>query len=411
MGAWRESWYEHWAAQLRAIDAVGGRRQLRVFGHVQEQGGMVQYSDQRILNFGSNDYLNLATHPEVVSAVQAAVAEFGWGSGASPLVTGRRPEHLLLEEEMASFEETEAALLFSSGYAANVAAVVSLVGRTDGIFSDRLNHASLIDGCRLSGADIHRYRHISIEDLEQQLKTHRAKYRQAIIVTDSLFSMDGDLAPLPEICELADRYSCLVVVDEAHATGIYGAQGAGWCHETKCSDRVLVRTGTMSKSIGGLGGFVVGPRDFIQVAIHRARSFVFSTAMPAAMAGAARSAIRIITGMSRERQELRQSAWKLRNDLLGIGCQIGGIDSPIIPIYIGDSDRCVEFSNRLMQMGCYVPAIRPPSVPKDSALLRISITSAHSRSDLEQLCSAIAALREMLPPAESVVIPAHGGDQ
>jgi len=367
---------------------------------------------QTLVNFGSNDYLSLSWyHPDASIPEAIALGEAREGAGASPLVTGSTWEHEELVRELARFEGQEAALLFSSGYAANVGVVSSIANAGDVIFSDRLNHASLIDGCRLSGADIHRYRHVSIEDLEQQLKTHRAKYRQAIIVTDSLFSMDGDLAPLPEICELADRYSCLVLVDEAHATGIYGDRGAGWCHETNCSDRVLVRTGTMSKSIGGLGGFIVGPKDFIQVAIHRARSFIFSTAMPAAMAGAARSAIRIISRMSRERHELRQSAQELRKDLLGIGCQIGGIDSPIIPIYIGDSDRCVEFSNRLLQMGYYVPAIRPPSVPKGSALLRISITSAHSRSDLEQLCSAIDKLKEMLPSADSVIISAHGGDQ
>jgi 8-amino-7-oxononanoate synthase len=326
------------------------------------------------------------------------------------LVTGRRPEHALLEEELARFEEVDSALLFSSGYAANVAAVVALVGRTDGIFSDRLNHASLIDGCRLSGAAIHRYRHVSPDDLEQQLKTHRAKYRQAIIVTDSLFSMDGDLAPVPEICRLAEQYDCLVLVDEAHATGVYGTEGAGWCHETKCSDRVLVRTGTLSKSIGGLGGFLIGPSDFVQLAIHRARSFIFSTAMPAAMAVAARCAIRLIINMSRERQELRQTAQELRKDLVSIGCQIGGTDSPIIPVYIGDSERCVEFSNRLRQMGCYVPAIRPPSVPSGSALLRISITSAHQRTDLELLCSAIAKLRDILPAAKDLTHVVNGGE-
>jgi len=206
--------------------------------------------------------------------------------------------------------------------------------------------------------------------------------------------MDGDLAPLREICDLADRFDCLVVVDEAHATGVYGDRGEGWCHEIGCSDRVLVRTGTLSKSLGGLGGFLVGPRALIDLAVHRGRGYMFSTSMPIAMALAAHTALDLLREMKSERVALRHTGRDLREQLRGEGWNVGGIDSPIIPVYIGDPKRTVDYSTQLLAKGCFVPAIRPPTVPHGQSLLRISLSTAHRRDHIEQLLKSFDEIRQ-----------------
>lgn len=389
------AWQAYWEDQLTQIDIDGRRRHLREFMRPMDSAGELREHGQCLVNFGSNDYLNLACHPEMVKVVQAGVESYGWGSGASPLVTGRTATHALLERRLAEFERSEASLLFSTGYAANMSAVVTLVGRGDGIFSDQLNHASLIDGCRLSGAEICRYEHVDMKDLADKLASQRSRFQRAIILTDSLFSMDGDLAPIADICDLADRFDCLVVADEAHATGVYGEKGEGWCHAAGCGDRVLVRTGTLSKAVGGLGGFLVGPKSFVDLAIHRGRGYMFSTSMPAAMALAATRAIELIQTMHAERQLLLDRAVKLREALRQQGWNVGQGDSPIIPIYVGDEALCLAYGRALMMAGCYVPAIRPPTVPKGKSLLRISLSIAHRNEHIEQLVGAMSHLRQL----------------
>lgn len=403
--SWLNSgWGRHWEQQLQQIEAEGKRRRLKHFQRPVRATGRLVTNHQEtanqdgpanrvdLINFGSNDYLGLSCHPEIIGIVQSFVAEYGWGSGASPLVTGRSEAHYLLEETIARFEDAEASLIFSTGYAANVAAIVTLVGKGDGIFSDQLNHASLIDGCRLSGAEICRYQHVSLQDLSEKLAQNRSRFVRAIIVTDSLFSMDGDLAPIQEICDLAERYDCLVVADEAHATGIYGAKGEGWCHATGCGHRVFVRTGTLSKAIGGLGGFLVGPQALIDLALHRGRAYMFSTSMPAVMAMASIKAFELLPALEKEREFLRYRGRELRQLLRMQGWQVGGDDSPIIPIYIGDPNLCLLFSQRLMEKGFYVPAIRPPTVPRDKSLLRLSLTTAHGVEVDRQFLEALADL-------------------
>jgi 8-amino-7-oxononanoate synthase len=387
-------WIEDWVGQLQDIDDRGGRRVLRVHDRSNDSGASMSVNGHPALNFGANDYLNLARHPLVIKRIVEVVEQVGWGSGASPLVSGRGPIHDELEKKLAEFEEAEGALLFPTGYAANMAAVMTLVGHGDVIFSDKLNHASLIDGCQLSGAETYRYRHSDIDHLETLLKRHRDKFKRAILVTDTLFSMDGDLAPVRELGELASRFDCAILADEAHATGVYGKNGAGWCHESGCIDQVLVRTGTISKSLGGLGGFLVGPDPLIQLAIHRGRGFMFSTAMPQAIAAAASVAIDLLSSMEQERIELRKMSVELRRILLEQGWQVGEGDSPIIPVYIGDPNRTMQLARSMFEQGCYVPAIRPPSVPVGKSLLRISLSVMHSREDVGKLSDCFLKLRQ-----------------
>jgi 8-amino-7-oxononanoate synthase len=401
MNANASDWRKNWEMQLAEIDAIGGRRRLRTFARSICSGGEFQLDGFDVVNFGSNDYLDLSRHPLLLASIETGVRDFGWGSGASPLVTGRSSLHEQLEQKLAEFEQAEAALLFSTGYAANMAAIVTLVGRGDGIFSDALNHASLIDGCRLSGAEVCRYSHACMDDLESQLACHRSRYERAIIVTDSLFSMDGDLAPIAKICDLAERFNCLVVVDEAHATGVYSENGAGWCHEADCAERVIVRTGTLSKAIGGIGGFVVGPQSFIDLLIHRGRSYMFSTSMPALSVLAALTSLELLQKMGAERQQLRQRAMRLRRTLTEMGLDVGKGDSPIVPVYVGDSHHCVEYAGRLLKMGCYVPAIRPPTVPVGKSLLRISLSIAHKEDDYSRLVAGFQKLQARTVPTSS----------
>lgn len=387
-------WIEDWVSQLQDIEDRGGRRVLRVHDRSNKSGASMSVNGHPALNFGANDYLNLARHPLVVERIVEVVEQVGWGSGASPLVSGRGPIHEELEKKLSDFEEAEGALLFPTGYAANMAAVMTLVGHGDVIFGDRLNHASLIDGCQLSGAEVYRYRHSDMDHLETLLKRHREKFKRAILVTDTLFSMDGDLAPVRGLGELASRYDCAVLADEAHATGVYGSKGAGWCHESGCIDQVLIRTGTISKSLGGLGGFLVGPDPLIQLAIHRGRGFMFSTAMPQAIAAAASVAIDLVSAMEQERIELRMMSVELRRTLREQGWQVGEGDSPIIPVYIGDPNKTMQLAKSLFGHGCYVPAIRPPSVPVGKSLLRISLSVMHSRQDIAKLGDCFMSLRQ-----------------
>lgn len=402
MDVHRAAWQTHWHRQLERIESEGKRRRLREFVRQPDSAVELESKQGRVLNFGSNDYLNLACHEKVLEVIRSGLDKFGWGSGASPLVTGRSAAHSELETALAEFEHTEAALVFSTGYAANVAAIITLVERGDGIFSDQLNHASLIDGCRLSGAEICRYRHVDVNDLADQLAAHRNRFERAIIVTDSLFSMDGDLAPIHEICDLAERFDCLVVADEAHATGIYSEMGQGWCHESGCSERVMVRTGTLSKAIGGLGGFMVGPKSLIDLALHRGRSYMFSTAMPAVMAQAATCSLTLLKEMGAERNGLRGQARAVRQQLKSQGWETSGFDSPIIPIYTGSEELCVNIASELLTQGLFVPAIRPPTVPKGRSLLRISLSIAHRDSHLQYLLEVLGQIKRQNESIASV---------
>jgi 8-amino-7-oxononanoate synthase len=344
-----------------------------------------------LIHFGSNDYLGLAADPRVEAAVAASVSQYGWGSGASPLILGHSKLHQELGRRLAEFEGTESALVFPSGFAANAGAVAALVGTGDVVFTDRNNHASLLDGCRLSRADVRAYPHGDWRALARLLD--RRSNGRRLIVTDSLFSMDGDLAPLAELADLAERYEAMLLIDEAHATGVFGARGSGVAEHMGVEDRIPVRVGTLSKALGGVGGFVAGSRALVEWLVNRARPYIYSTAAPAAAAAAALAALEIVKQEPERRTVLLQRSAELRARLAGDGWNLGRSASQIIPIVVGDPTRAVGLSSALRQQGLYVPAIRPPTVPEGQACLRISLTSAHTPEMIDNLVAALRRLR------------------
>lgn len=373
-------------AALADLHARSLRRSL--LAHAGGQGAILRIGAREYVNFGSNDYLALATDPRLADAAVAAVRRQGWGSGASPLVTGRSELHADLERRLAKFEGTEAALLFNTGFAANSGTITALVGEQDAVFSDALNHASLIDGCRLSRAKLHVYRHVDCADLEQQL-LGAAHFRRRLIVTDSLFSMDGDLAPLVALCDLAERFDCMLLIDEAHATGVFGAHGRGVAEHLGIEERVPIRIGTLSKALGAAGGFVAGSQALIDWLSNRARSYVFSTAPPAANCAAGITALDIVTSEPARRATLLETAESLRTRLLSLGLTLGPSQSQIIPIVLGEERATIAAASRLREQGLWVPAIRPPTVPAGRSCLRISLTSGHTPAMLDQLVAAL----------------------
>ncbi len=372
--------------ELNALDRRHLLRQLPV--PLGRQQPVVQLDGREIVNFASNDYLGLAADPRLQEAAAAACFDSGVGRGASPLVCGRSKYHEELERRLAEFEGVEAALLFPSGFAANSGIMPALVDRGDSIYADAKNHASLIDGCRLSRANVHVYSHGDVSDLEKLLsQNHDARRR--LIVTDTLFSMDGDLAPLATIVEVAKRFNAMLLLDEAHATGVFGAQGRGVAEAIGIEYEGLIRIGTLSKALGAAGGFVCGSKSLICWLANRARSYVFSTAQPAAISAAALAALDIVEQEPQRRVKLLETSAWLRNELNARGWNTGHSQSQIIPILIGSPERAVSLSEQLHQRGYWLPAIRPPSVPEGESLLRLSLTAAHTSEMLNGLLSAL----------------------
>ena len=352
---------------------------------------MILRNGTTVVNFGSNDYLGLAWHPGVRQAAMDASHKLQkFGSGASPLVTGQTEHHAKLRQTIAGFKNCEDAIVFSSGYAANLGTVASLAGKEDVIFSDSLNHASLIDGCRLSRAQVVVYPHCDHDALRQLVQQNRHRGRFAFIATDSVFSMDGDLAPLAEINRLCEEFDTQCILDEAHATGVYGESGQGLSEHVGIVSNRIISVGTLSKALGCVGGFVAGPKVLIEWLTNFARSWVYSTASTIPNVAAACQAISIAKTMRAERIQLATQAVQLRAKLSQLGLQVGMGDSPIIPVYINDPKQVLIASERLLQMGLYVPAIRPPTVPQDGSLLRISLSVSHTKSDIDLLTNAFA---------------------
>lgn len=351
--------------------------------------GKVQLDGEQLIDFGSNDYLGISADHRLVDAVKSNSGYVGWGSAASPLIHGRGTLHARLENELAEFENREAALTFSSGFAANVGTITSLVNKDDVVFSDQLNHASIIDGCRLSGAQTVIYRHGDTNDLAELLESHSGRFRRQLIVTDGLFSMEGDLAPLPELVRLSQESGSMLLVDEAHATGVFGEQGRGASEHFGVHDEVDVIVGTLSKSLGCHGGFVAGSRGLIDWITNSARSYIFSTAVPDATCMAAVTAIGLIEQKKEERRQLLLRAERLRSVLMQNGIDVGNSQSQIVPIKIGDPQKVIEIGQRLRENGYFVPAIRPPSVPPHDSLLRISLNIQHNDEMIDQLAKLL----------------------
>jgi len=383
------AWIDH---ELAALADRGLRRRLAT--RHGRQGVRIVIDGRELVNFGSNDYLDLAADPRLAEAAAEAAAEESWGSGASPLVCGRSRAHARLEEALARFEGTEDALVFASGFAANAGTIAALVGPGDAVFTDRKNHASLLDGCRLSRADVRAYPHGDSQRLDHLL-ARAGRDRRRLIVTDGLFSMDGDLAPLGELADVAERHGAMLLVDEAHATGVFGSQGRGTAEHLGVPDRVQVRIGTLSKALGSVGGFVAGRQSLVDWLVNRARPYVFSTAGPPAAAAAASAALEIVRGEPQRRQTLLARAEKLRAELVGRGWNIGRSESQIIPVVLGRAELAVAAAAALRERGLFVPAVRPPTVAEGEAGLRISLSCGHTPEMIDALVECLNELDQI----------------
>jgi 8-amino-7-oxononanoate synthase len=336
----------------------------------------------------SNNYLGLATHESLAEAATEAAREYGTGAGASRLVSGNLEPHRELEDALASLKRTERSLVFSSGYAANVGTVSSLVDDRDAVFSDELNHASIVDGCRLSGADVYVYDHCDVDDLRQKYESTEA--RRKLVVTDTVFSMDGDVAPLEEIASVTpDDPDGFLMVDEAHATGVVGPEGTGVVGAGDFTDSVDVQIGTLSKALGSQGGFVACDEETRSLLVNEARSFVYSTGLSPVDAAVSREAVSLVRGKegTRLRERLRENVSLVRERVKDVGYDVYG-DTHILPVVVGDAPRALEVADRLAERGVFAPAIRPPTVPEGTSRIRVSMTAAHTQKEAERVARA-----------------------
>ena len=354
-------------------------------------GPMMSLNGEPTLLFSSNDYLGLANHAHLKRAAQQAIEQFGVGAGASRLISGTLTPHHNLELTLAQFTHTEAALTFSSGYTTNVGVIPHLVKSGGLILADRLCHASLIDGCRLSQATLRVFHHNDMDHLKSLL-AKRAPDRPTLIVTEGVFSMDGDLAPLRELAGLAEEFEAILLVDDAHGTGVMGHTGRGTIEHWDVQSDNIIHMGTLSKALGTSGGFITGTKDFISYLINTSRSFMFSTAPPPAMASAAQAAIHLIQQQPERRAQLWHNREYMYQGLITMGCHMPMTQSPILPIIVNDPELAVKMSRHLQKKGIYIPSIRPPTVPKGTSRLRITVTAEHS---IQQIDAALTAIQQV----------------
>ena len=388
--------------ELESIRTAGLYRELRRVDSA--QGPHISIGEREFLNFSSNDYLGFANHPALKEAAIKAVEKFGAGCGASRLICGSLAPHHELEEMLAAFKGTEAALTFSTGYAAALGTVFALVGKDDVIILDKLIHASIVDAVRLSGAKIRVFKHNDLEDLEEKLKWARkvqspkskaqGRTPRTLVVTESVFSMDGNLALLRDIVELKDRHGAWLMIDEAHATGLFGENRRGLAEAYELAERVELQMGTLGKALGASGGYICGSRSLIDLLVNRARSFIFSTAPVPAAAAAAKAGIELV--QSSEGEERRVRLWSIidavKNALTGTW-KLPVIQSAIIPLIVDEESKAVEIATKLRERGIFIPAIRYPTVARGKARLRVTLTAAHSAEDVRELVAVLAELR------------------
>jgi 8-amino-7-oxononanoate synthase len=376
---------------LAELDAKGLRRTIAPLASA--QGPVVRLGGRDAVNLCSNDYLALANDPRVRRAAAEAAEREGAGSGAARLVAGDLPVHRALEERLARLKGAEAALLFSSGYHANCGVVPALVDREDAVFSDRLNHASIVDGCRLAFGEAHRYPHRDVGALDRLLARSRA--RRKLVVTDAVFSMDGDAAPLRELCDACERHGAMLYVDEAHATGVLGPRGGGLAEALGVGDRVDARMGTLGKALGSFGAFVCGAGALRDWLVSRARTFVFTTALPPAACGAALAALELVEAEPGRRARLAALSARMKAGLERLGFPLPDVVAPIFPVVLGDERTALDASARLRERGFFVRAIRPPTVPPGTSRLRVTLTAGHDEGQVDAFLGALdEALRE-----------------
>lgn len=362
-------------------------------------GRLLQCGNATLLSFCSNDYLGLANHPEVIKALQSGADRYGVGSGASHLISGHSRAHHDLEQALAEFCGQPRALLFSTGYMANLGVIASLCGRYDNVFQDRLNHASLIDGARLSGARLRRYAHADMQSLRQLLEGHAGQ--GSLIASDGVFSMDGDIAPLSNLLELASEHDSWLLLDEAHALGVIGKTGRGSreYYSLPGDSRHLITLGTLGKAFGTSGAFVAGSNDLIETLIQQARTYIYTTALPAAIAHATLTSLALIDMESWRQQHLGDLIRRFREGARQLSLPLLASETPIQPVLLGDSVKAQRASERLLERGLLVIAIRPPTVPRGQARLRITLSAAHQADDVDRLLEALSELEFDQVPA------------
>lgn len=363
---------------------------LRTLRPISSRGqGKIYLNKKEYVDFSSNDYLGLSGHPKLIEESKKAIDRFGTAACASRLMSGDLELHHRLEERVAQFKNKEAALVFNSGYQANIGIISSLYKRRDAIFSDRLNHASIVDGILLSGAGHFRFQHNDIGHLDSLLKKERDKFRRALIVTESIFSMDGDRSRLKELTHLSEKYHCQLLVDEAHATGIFGKEGSGAVEELGLTERVDLIMGTFSKALGGFGAYLATSKKIVDYLINTCRSFIYSTALPPGVIASNLASIKLIKEESYRRKKLLESAQYFRDALKKMGLEVRGT-SQIVPLITGENIKAIRFAGALQEKGYWVLPIRPPTVPSGEARLRFSLTFYHDKEILQKLIDDIS---------------------
>jgi glycine C-acetyltransferase len=384
------------ADALGELRAKGVAPRLRVLDG--EQKPVATFDGKNVINLASNNYLGLTTHKALRKAEIEAVRTYGAGAGAVRTIAGTMKLHMELEEQIARFKNVEACVVFQSGFTANAGTVSAILGKEDLIISDELNHASIIDGARLSRATIKVFKHKDVADCERILQETADWKGHKLIISDGVFSMDGDIAPLPKLCDLAEKYNCIMMVDDAHASGVLGRGGRGTVDHFDCHGRVHIQVGTLSKAIGTMGGYVCGSRELIDFLYLRARPFLFSTSHPPATAAAGKAAFALLD--SPEGERLVKKLWVntkfLKRELKKRGFQWGTSETPIIPIHVGDAAKAFEFSKQLFEAGVFAPAVGFPTVAEGKARLRAIVNATHKRDDLMRAADTFAAVGKPL---------------
>ena len=367
--------------EVEALKREGLYTTIRTIGS--PQGAWIIVDGKRVLNMCANNYLGFANHPKLKEAAKKAIDDFGVGPAAVRTIAGTMTLHLELEEKLAKFKGAEATISFQSGFNANLATISAIVGKEDAIFSDELNHASIIDGCRLSRATIIRFAHRDPADLEKKLREEGGKYRRKLVITDGVFSMDGDIAPLPEIAEISEKYDALLMVDDAHGEGVLGRGGRGIVDHFGLHGRVHIEVGTLSKAFGVVGGYVAGSKALVEFLKQKARPFLFSSAVTPADVAACIAAVDILAESDELVRKLWDNASYFKKGMVERGFDIGHSETPITPVMLGEAPLAQEFSRRLFEEGIFAQAIGYPTVPRGKARIRVMISATHSREDLD----------------------------
>jgi len=382
--------------QIADLEAKGLHFRLRVLEG--EQKPVAHFDGKEVINLSSNNYLGLTTHKSLRRAAIEGIRTHGVGAGAVRTIAGTMDLHMALEKQIAKFKGTEACVVFQSGFTANAGTVAAILGKDDLILSDELNHDSIIDGCRLSRATIKVFKHKDVADCERLCKETENWPGHKLLITDGVFSMDGDIAPLPELCSLAEKFNCIMMVDDAHSSGVLGRGGRGTVDHLGCHGRVHIQVGTLSKAIGAMGGYVCGSRELIDFLCHRARPFLYSTGHPPSVIATCQAAFTLLD--SPDGEKLLKKLWSntkfFQRRLKKAGFSTGATQTPITPIHVGEGAKAFEFSRRLYDAGVYIPAVGFPTVPEGKARLRAMVTATHKRADLERACEIIAQVGHAL---------------